>query len=242
MVDYAYATACRRRFILAYFGDEDAARIAPCDSCDLCMRPRQAAASGDEREQIIAVLALAARLGGRFGRTRLATLLAGPDEDDRYRDAPEAGTLRSGGRRFALDLVRAVEGAGLLEASRGEYPTIGITARGRKVLAGADATVAMPTPGGKSSRRKPAMVMSLDEGELDGALVDRLRRFRRDAAARAALPPYCVFGDRTLEAIARAKPTDLPALGAVHGIGPSKLAKYGEEILAIVTNISTAAA
>ena len=236
MVDYAYATACRRRFILSYFGDEDAANVAPCEACDVCSRPEQAAVTGAAREQILAVLALAARLGGRFGRARIAALLAAPEPEDRYADAPEAGALRSGGKRFALDLVRAIEGAGLLEASRGDYPTISVTAHGRAVLAGADAAVAMPASAAKGKGKgKPLTVALADDGEIDPALVDKLRRFRRDAAARAALPPYCVFGDRTLEAIARARPIDLPALGAVHGIGPSKLAKYGEEILSIVS-------
>jgi superfamily II DNA helicase RecQ len=47
------------------------------------------------------------------------------------------------------------------------------------------------------------------------------------------MPAYCIFGDRTLEAIARERPTDLVSLGAVHGIGPAKLEKYGAAILAI---------
>jgi ATP-dependent DNA helicase RecQ len=244
MVDYAYATACRRRFILSYFGDEDAANVAPCEACDVCSRPEEAAVTGEARAQVLAVLGLAARLGGRFGRGRVAGLLAYPQPDDRHADAPEAGALRSAGKRFTLDLVRAVEGAGLLEATRGDYPTVSVTARGRAVLAGADAAVAMPALAGKR-KSKPAATLHAGagegegegdgEGDIDAELVDKLRRFRRDAAARAALPPYCVFGDRTLEAIARARPADLPALGAVHGIGPSKLAKYGEEILSIVS-------
>jgi len=234
MVDYAYTTGCRRRFLLSYFGDEDANRVAPCVACDVCARPREPALAGADRARVVAVLGLAARLGGRFGRTRLAALLARPDPDDRYAEAPEAGALRDEGQRFALDLVRALEGAGLLEASRGDYPTIAITSVGQKVLRGGEASVALPAQGGRARKKgAPVIVVSAGEPPPDAGLVDKLRRFRREAAAREALPPYCIFGDRTLEAIARARPGDLPALGAVHGIGPSKLEKYGTEILAI---------
>ena len=48
------------------------------------------------------------------------------------------------------------------------------------------------------------------------------------------MPAYCVFSDATLTAVAEARPADLPALAQVSGVGPAKLAKYGEAVLGIV--------
>jgi ATP-dependent DNA helicase RecQ len=219
MVDYAYATGCRRRFLLAYFGDEDAARLQRCTACDVCTRAAAPTLDGDDRAQVVAVLDIATRLGGRFGRTRLAGLLAEPD----------TGALREHGPRYVLDLVRVCEGAGLLAATGGDYPTVDVTPLGRDVLGGVGVALALPARTERARKRKAPP----DASGLDADLVERLRRFRREVAGRDALPPYCVFGDRTLEAIARERPTDLAALGDVRGIGPAKLEKYGAAILEI---------
>jgi hypothetical protein len=91
---------------------------------------------------------------------RVVKLAIGSDDDTRFDDLPERGCLRGWRERAALDLVRAFEGAGLVEASRGEYPTIALTRRGSQVAAGkldaAALDVQMPSPGkqAKSKRRK----------------------------------------------------------------------------------------
>jgi DNA helicase-2/ATP-dependent DNA helicase PcrA len=68
----------------------------------------------------------------------------------------------------------------------------------------------------------------------DAALVDALRRWRRERAQADAVPAYVVAHDTMLSEIADARPRTLPALRRVRGMGPAKLEKYGEEILAII--------
>ncbi|WP_280426768.1 HRDC domain-containing protein [Nocardia carnea] len=67
------------------------------------------------------------------------------------------------------------------------------------------------------------------------ALFERLRQWRADTAKEQGVPAYVVFHDATLREIAARKPGDLPALGAVSGVGESKLARYGEQVLEVVT-------
>src|SRR5262249_55428116 len=105
-----------------------------------------------------------------------------------------------------------------------------VTPRGHEVLAGAGVALALPARKERGRARKPP---SPEGPPPDADLVERLRRFRREAASRDSMPPYCVFGDRTLEAIARARPGDLAALGGVQGIGREKLEKCGAAILEI---------
>jgi ATP-dependent DNA helicase RecQ len=241
MVDYAYTTGCRRRFILAYFGDEDGLRAGGCGEeqrCDVCSTVRRVP-TGDERERVHAVLALAARLDGRFGRTRLAAILVGDDDDDRFLELAGRGVLRRQGTRGTLALLRSIEGAGLLASSRGEYPTLSITPLGRRVLAGEEVPLALPEPVQPKLRKKKERLGSepparAPSGAADEQLLDRLRAFRRDVATREAVPAFCVFSDRTLDEIARARPPTLDALAAIHGVGSIKLARYGEGILEII--------
>ena len=70
--------------------------------------------------------------------------------------------------------------------------------------------------------------------EADAPLFEALRAWRRNEAARQHVPPYVIFHDATLAEIARTKPTTLPALAAISGVGESKLEHYGEAVLALV--------
>ena len=70
--------------------------------------------------------------------------------------------------------------------------------------------------------------------EAPPELLEQLKLWRRRRAAEMGVPAYIVFGDRDLEGVAAAAPTDLMALAACRGIGPTKLKQYGEELLAEV--------
>jgi ATP-dependent DNA helicase RecQ len=248
MIEYAYYPRCRRQFILEYFGDADwRDRDQRCRACDNCLGVGQAQALTDEqREAVRNLLALAARLSGRFGRTRLAALATGTDDDERFLELPERGLLRGQPVRFVLDLLRALEGAGLIECSRGDYPTVSITARGRQAVDGHvdidGLAVLVPERGRRRSggrgaagaRTSSAGIAADVDGDLDGDLLERLRVLRSELAIRQAVPAYVIFNNKTLEAIARMRPTSETELAGVPGIGPSRLDAYGTEILAAV--------
>jgi ATP-dependent DNA helicase RecQ len=70
--------------------------------------------------------------------------------------------------------------------------------------------------------------------EPDPVLLDRLKTWRRDEARRKGLPSYVIFHDSTLEALAASHPRDHDGLARVRGIGPAKLATYGEALLELL--------
>ncbi len=72
------------------------------------------------------------------------------------------------------------------------------------------------------------------DGAVDGAVLDRLRSWRRATAAAHGVPAFMVFPDAALAAIAAARPRTLDDLSDVKGVGPGKLARYGAEVLAAV--------
>ncbi len=134
MVDYAYNPRCRRQLILEYFGDEDWAsrdrRCGACDNCDAVAHGRSTGMSESEEQAARGVLLLVGALHGRFGRKKVAQLANGTEDDGRFADLPERACIRGWSDKHVMDLIRALEGAGLVEASRGEYPTLSITKRG----------------------------------------------------------------------------------------------------------------
>lgn len=68
----------------------------------------------------------------------------------------------------------------------------------------------------------------------DEDLLAALHTWRTRAAETASLPEFCIFTESALVAIAEACPGDLDALADVSGVGPSKIRKYGSEVLALV--------
>jgi len=162
MIDYAYYPRCRRQYILEYFGDAEwAARDRRCGACDNCVAVAQGKVTGlseSESKAVRSLLMLVGSLNGRFGRTRVAAIANGSDDDSRFDEMPERGALRGWSSQHILDLLRALEGAGLVEASRGEYPTITTTRKGDLVGVGRldpnDLGLQMPTVTKRTRSRK----------------------------------------------------------------------------------------
>lgn len=126
------------------------------------------------------------------------------------------------------------------------------------VVAGADPT---PVTAGRSSRRTPAGPVACRvcgrplstpaarklrrcedcPADLDEALFEALRGWRRERAAEQSQPAFCVFTDATLTAIAEARPGSVAELTAIPGVGAAKLSRYGEQVLALVTAAAASA-
>ena len=161
MIDYAYYPRCRRQFILEYFGDEEwrnrDRKCGACDTCDALAHGQTTGLSSESAEAISKLLFMIGALHGRFGRKRIAALANGSDDDARFEDLPQRGCLRGWTQNHVLDLVRALEGAGLVEQSRGEYPTLATTRLGDLAAIGkldlAELGIRMPTIARRSSRK-----------------------------------------------------------------------------------------
>ena len=70
--------------------------------------------------------------------------------------------------------------------------------------------------------------------EPDAAVAEALRLWRLAEARQRAIAPFVILHDRTLNAIAASLPRSMPELETVHGIGPAKIAAYGNAILSVI--------
>ncbi len=101
------------------------------------------------------------------------------------------------------------------------------------VSAGRDSRSNPPGKNGNAARPERAEPAS----ESEAGLRDALASWRRERCKADAVPAYVVLDNKTLDAIARAAPSTLAALGSIAGIGPTKLDRYGSDILGIVASI-----
>jgi RecQ family ATP-dependent DNA helicase len=84
----------------------------------------------------------------------------------------------------------------------------------------------------RRTSRKAAPAPPAELSEADAPLFEQLKAWRLRAAA--GKPAYTVAHNKTLAAIAASRPSDAASLGAIHGVGPSFVAKYADEVLQLV--------
>jgi len=238
MVSYADTSACLRATILRYFGD--AAAKEPCGSCGNCGRLQPI--GDDDRLLVRKILSGVARANERYGRRKIAAMLAGE-----VADLPEVlvglsttGLLREMPVAIIERWIDVAIAAGLLSASDDKYRTLSLTTLGRDVMTGRvqDVLIAVPREKPAPSTRKKSRKTRVDAAqsalEPQQPIVDALRAWRLDEARRNAIAPFVVLHDRTLIAIASELPGSPGELSSIPGIGPAKLASYGDAILSIV--------
>lgn len=208
-------------------------------------------------------LSAVARLRGRFGRQRVVQVLAG-SRDRKVRQAgldrlPTYGALAVLKQERIHELLDALEGAGCLETVGDEYPKMALTSFGAQVmrremevridwrLAAPPRPDRMPRggrtgggqgggQGGDSGSTGEGAGSETDEVPVDEGLYEALRAWRTEEARRQGVPAYVVFPNRTLEAIARERPTTRDDLLAVKGVGPARLASHGAAVLALLSS------
>jgi DNA helicase-2/ATP-dependent DNA helicase PcrA len=135
------------------------------------------------------------------------------------------GRANRGSSPFLADLLDGVPG---MSAQRRERPK-----RNRAALHCRECGKALSNAREKKTGRCADCPASYDE-----ALFERLREWRVARAADDSVPAFVIFTDATLQLIAEHAPADEKGLRAISGVGPSKLAKYGDEVLALVSEAS----
>jgi ATP-dependent DNA helicase RecQ len=258
MVRYAFSRGCRTRFIYDYFAGGARGGAAPrCGVCDVCLGwGRRDGRALDPAELLHVRIALSGvgRLSGRFGVGRIAQMLTGGHGRDvlsrGLERVPTYGKLAHVPIDQVKRLLDVLADAGLLERQgiEGGHPgafVLALTPEGRRVALGeVEPELAMPSTApaprsrGRSRRGRPeaggGSAADPAGADADPALYARLKTWRTEEARRTGKPPYVVFHDRTLAALAAERPRDLEALRQVPGIGPAKLEAYGETLLTLL--------
>ena len=246
MIEYCGLSTCRRKFLLEYFGE--AWTQKDCRGCDVCLTPRE-----EFDATIIAqkILSAVIRTGQRFGIAHVSQVLRGADtkriRELRHDDLSVYGIVTDLSDADVKEIAGLLQTEGLLHKNSREYATLGVTEAGRKFLKDrARLTLARPKPvedPPRASRRAalspdPAQTWrrrsATDEADTayDPALFDKLRALRRKLAAARNVPPYVIFGDRTLRQMAYYVPQTSESLAWLSGVGAVKLEQLGEEFLA----------
>jgi ATP-dependent DNA helicase RecQ len=222
---YADAWTCRQQMLCAHF--TGSADHEACGKCDVCRHPAgearpgpaQAAPALGSAGQEIIVAALTAH-GRPVGKGNLVKALRGshakPVVVNGLDRLAEHGALAAHGE---AEIAATIE---LLLAERK------LVRRGRKYP-----TVALPGPA-KSRARRTGYAKRGRNGSHTSSITVELDRYRKRMARQLDWKEYMVFQRSVITAIDRDRPDSLAALARIPGLGPSRIARFGDDVLAIV--------
>ena len=225
LLGFCETAACRRVRLLHYFGEE----ARPCGNCDTCLDPPQ---TWDATDAARKALSCIYRTGQRFGAVHLIDVLRGRTTE---RIAQWGhGDLSVFGIGADLDeaawrsVFRQLVALGFARPDHDSHGALRLTEASRPVLKGAR-SVEMRRHEVRLRRQKVR-----PQAAPDDALFARLKAWRTAQARSQSVPPYVVFHDATLAAIAAARPRDLGALAGISGIGERKLERYGPALIELL--------
>jgi ATP-dependent DNA helicase RecQ len=232
---------CRRVQLLAYFGEQ---RREPCGNCDTCAAPPESWDGTVAAQKLLsAVFRLRRERGQSFGAGHLVDILLGKSTPKVAQHRHETLSVFGIGTELRdtewRAVVRQLLAQGLL-AVHGEHGTLGLTPasdevlyRGRQVMLRREPQRAAKTASRSGGARSRAAGSAPAELPAQAQPVfERLRAWRGACAREQGVPAYVIFHDSTLRQIAAQRPATLAELATISGIGETKLARYGEGVLA----------
>lgn len=240
MTAFAEAQSCRRQILLNYFNETMA---EPCGNCDICINPPE---SYDGTIDAQKALSCVYRLRERYGVNYVVDVLCGKNHERIQRlghnKLSTYGIGKDISRETWFSLFRQLIHRGYLEQDIAQYSTLRLTPLSWQILRGeskiqfararlkhTQTTQSKAKPRSPSSTRTPTA-----SAQYNPQLFEALRQLRKRLADAASVPPFIVFSDAVLTEITIHLPQNADELLAINGIGPKKLAAYGEEFLAVI--------
>ncbi|HEX8288931.1 MAG TPA: DNA helicase RecQ [Pyrinomonadaceae bacterium] len=238
-------TTCRRRHLLEYFGEK--ADETGCATCDNCLNPIELIDATVDSQKIMSAVV---RTEQRFGKGYIIDVLRGKDDDKikarRHDQLSVFGLMRDRSVYQLSQLFDFLLERGFLTLVGDKYPIVQLTPEGLTVLKNRE-PISLPKPREKAGKERPLRINGSQAGDkeksyrstfadqpYDEDLFQELRQLRRTIASEQKVPPYIIFGDVSLQAMARTMPRSRAAFAQIHGVGERKLDQYGEQFLKVI--------
>ena len=229
---YAESSLCRRKILLHYFGEEY--EEDNCGNCDNCLNPKQQV---EAKDQLCAVLETIIALKEKFKAEYVIDVLLGKETSQilsyQHEDLEVFGSGQGEDERTWNAVIRQALIAGYIGKDIENYGLLKVTKAGHaflknpvsfKIVKDVDfdeVEEEVPMKGGASCA-------------VDPELYSILKDLRKKIAKRLELPPYVIFQDPSLEAMATTYPITIEELQNIPGVGAGKAKRYGEEFVKVI--------
>ncbi len=233
MIQYCQSDTCRRVELLKYF--DEIFPTTTCTACDNCTAP--ALPLVDKTEIAQKILSTILRTDERFGAVHICDVLRGSKKKQILRLGHDKLSVHGIASKIPTEQLRAhleaLKKCGYLALSDGDYPLLQVTTKGRKALMERE-EIFLPDRGEFIQVKKRKT--STSDLAYHEETFEALRALRKQIADKQEVPPFVIFGDRSLHEMAYYLPTNLQEFGQLFGVGESKLEAYGQIFLDSITD------
>ncbi len=227
---YAESSVCRRKTLLHYFGEpynED-----NCGNCDNCVHPRKRIEASDE---LCAAIEAIIVLKERFKTEYIVDVIGGNATNEvkgyKHNELEIFGSAENRDENFLTSVVRQGVLAGYIRKDIENYGVLKATEKGKQFLDN-------PTPfmvvEDKQFDDNDGEEHSGSSAVLDPVLFSMLKDLRKEIAQQKKLPPYVIFQDPSLEAMATTYPITIDELKLIPGVGEGKAKRYGNKFVELI--------
>ncbi|WP_290430607.1 DNA helicase RecQ [Paramuribaculum intestinale] len=229
---YAESSLCRRKSLLHYFGEEY--KPENCGSCDNCLNPKKKVEAKDE---LCAVIETVAALKEKFKADHIVDVMRGKRTADvrnlGHDELELFGCTEKSDQKFLSAVIRQAVIAGYLERDIENYGLLKLTPKAKKFLNKPESFKIVEDR--EFNEEEEVEVLKSGAGcAADPELYSILKDLRKKIARQNSLPPYVIFQDPSLEAMATTYPVNIEELAGIAGVGAGKARRYGKEFVEVI--------
>ena len=227
---YAESSVCRRKLLLHYFGENY--DVENCGNCDNCLSPKKQV---EAKEMLEAVIETVLALKENFKAEYVIDVLLGKETADILSHKhDELECFGSGDDEDAKRwnaVIRQALIAGYLDKDVENYGLLKVTKLGNDFL---KKPVSFKIVEDRDFEEEETVVQTSSTFAVDPELYAMLKNLRKKLSKQLELPPYVIFQDPSLEAMATTYPITVDELKNIPGVGEGKAKRYGEEFCALI--------
>jgi ATP-dependent DNA helicase RecQ len=229
---YAESSVCRRKMLLHYFGEEYP--NDNCGNCDNCLNPKKQVEAKDD---LCAAIETVTALKEKFKAEHIIDVMLGKETNDvksyRHDELDVFGCEQGSDPRFLNSVIRQAIISGYFVRDIENYGLLKVTPKGKKFLE-KPVSFKIVEDNDFNEDEEEVVVKSGASCAVDPELYSILKDLRKKIAKKHDLPPYVIFQDPSLEAMATTYPITMEELQNITGVGAGKAHRYGEEFIKVI--------
>ncbi len=229
---YCESSVCRRKTLLYYFGEEY--KEDNCCNCDNCLNPKKKV---EAKEELCAIIETIIALKEKFKSDYVINVLLGKDtleiKSYKHDELEVFGCMESSSDKFLGAVIHQAIIAGYIDKDIENYGLLKITPKGLAFLENPK-SFKIVEDNEYDDDSSEISLKGGDSGALDSELFSILKDLRKKIAKHLELPPYVIFQDVSLEAMATTYPITQMELKTISGVGEGKAKRYGAEFIKVI--------
>ena len=230
---YAESSVCRRKSLLHYFGESYAEDN--CRNCDNCLNPKKQV---EAKDSLCAVIEAIIAVKENFKSDYIIDVLLGKETSEvlahRHEDLEAFGSGEGEDEKVWNAVIRQALIAGYLSKDVENYGLLKVTSAGHKFLKKPVSFKIVEDTDFDEEEEDEAPVRGGGSCAVDPALYSMLKDLRKKMSKKLDVPPYVIFQDPSLEAMATTYPVTLEELQNIPGVGAGKAKRYGQEFCVLI--------